>query len=90
MTKLDDQAVVEGFRDSLYEDYKKSFGKLFANCMYALPADVEVHAQAYKVNKPDLIIRACREVLETYENGMNTIPNPDQMTLFNMQEARNG
>ena len=78
----DEQAIMQAFEDELYKKYKKTFGEVFASCMYSLPPNFELRAAAYKINKPLLIIRACREVLETYEEALYNLPDPQQTEMF--------
>lgn len=84
MTELSKEELQkkELVEEKLYGVYKRSFAELFNSCMNGLPAETDLAATAFKVSKPELILRACRDVLEKYESALYNEPNPDQLSIF--------
>jgi hypothetical protein len=76
--ELKNREIVE---EKLYGVYKRSFAELFNSCMNNLPQETDLAATAFKVSKPELIVKACRAVLEKYEEAIYNIPNPDQLKM---------
>lgn len=70
--------------ESLYGLYKGAFAELFNACMNGLPPETELAVVAFKVSKPELIVKACRDVLEMYETGLEKSYEEDQPTLFDI------
>ena len=73
--------------DSLYGLYKGAFSELFNACMNGLPPETELAVVAFKVSKPELIVKACRDVLELYERGLeDALEEENQPSLFDILE----
>ena len=71
----------EIWEKTLYDTYEASFQELFKSCMYKLPEATEVAITAFLISKPELIVKACRSVLEKYEEAIYNTPNPDQLKM---------
>ena len=62
--------------------YKKAFNEVFIGCMHKLHPRMELGVQAYHISKYELAVKACKEVLDQYEKGLDNLENPDQLSMF--------
>lgn len=65
-----EREYIEHLREGLYQTYKKAFTEVFHGAMTKLHPTTETAVVACKISRPELILKACREVLETYEKGL--------------------
>ena len=90
MGKEEDKEKLEKFlkkqdvEEKLYQVYKQVFKETFVSCVSGLTKAnpmMDLATQAFEVSKYEIAVKACREVLEKYEEGLYRMPDPNQTKM---------
>lgn len=69
------------------DHYTKVFDHMFRWCIYNQPQDIETVLTVFGVDKKELTIKACEEVLEKWKNPESTSANQSKSKPSSGQEA---